>query len=80
MRDKKCPHCLGSGKVIDHTIVGRDCRNWRLSDRVSLRALAKELKVSAPYLSDLELGRRNWSSELIGRYFEGLAKLKVCNG
>jgi len=36
--------------------------------------MARRLKISAPYLSDLERGNRNWSEELAGKYLEALKK------
>ena len=47
-------------------------RNRREKAGVSLRTMAKRLKVSPPYLSDLERGRRNWSVEMVQRFEEGL--------
>lgn len=51
-------------------------REERLLARLSVRELAIKLKLSAPYVSDLELGRRSWRPELVERY---LAALKTNN-
>jgi len=40
-------------------------RVLRKKNKVSLRAAAKTMKISAPYLSDLELGRRIWDDAKI---------------
>jgi len=49
---------------IDHRKAGEIVRKSRESAKLSLRELARRLLLSAPYMSDLELGRRNWSPEL----------------
>ena len=43
-------------------------RAVRVKARVSLRGLARRLKVSAAYLSDLELGRRRWNHRMREEY------------
>lgn len=40
----------------------------REKHEVSLRDCAEQMKISAPYLSDLERGNRKWDSELITRF------------
>ena len=52
-------------EVIDHVSTGAKMRRFRLRYGISLRALAKVLKVSAPYLSDLERGRRCWTPKRV---------------
>ena len=47
--------------------------------QVSLRALAREMDISAPYLLDLEHGNRRFSSELQERHSEALQKLSRKN-
>lgn len=59
-------------RVVDHEATGKLWRETRKGLGISLRALAKELDVSAAYLSDLERGRRNWTEELETRYIKGL--------
>ncbi len=39
---------------------------------VSLREMAKRLKISPPYLSDVELGRRNVLPYIVKAYEDGL--------
>lgn len=43
-------------------------RDMRIKNGKSLRDIAKVLGFSAPYISDLELGRRNWSPGLLLNY------------
>jgi transcriptional regulator with XRE-family HTH domain len=40
----------------------------------TLREIAREMKVSAPYLCDLELGRRGWSEDLRLRFKRAVSK------
>lgn len=54
--------------VTDHVKTGEKCRAWRLDSRVSLRDTAKALGKSAAYISDLELGKRNWDSHRLASF------------
>jgi transcriptional regulator with XRE-family HTH domain len=57
---------------INHAEAGKQIRTLRVKNNISLRRLAVALKISAPFLSDMELGRRGWSVER----FE-LAQVKI---
>ena len=48
--------------------VGAAMRFWRDQNGVSLREIARRMEYSAPYISDLELGRRIWSVKLMESY------------
>lgn len=48
---------------IDHVEAGKKIRDARWNAGVSLRSLASKMHISAPFLSDLERGRRNWSDD-----------------
>ncbi len=48
---------------INHQLAGDRVRQVRKKAGISLRKLATEMGVSAPFLSDLERGRRNWSEK-----------------
>ena len=43
-------------------------RRRRIQSGKSLIQVSKLMKVSVPYLSDLELGKRNWRRELLDRF------------
>jgi transcriptional regulator with XRE-family HTH domain len=47
--------------------LGDRIRELREQQDVSVRELAKRLKVSAPFLSDIELGRRHPSDDVLDR-------------
>ena len=44
---------------------GDYARKTRESRKISLRQLAKQMGCSAPHLSDLELGNRNWTEKTL---------------
>jgi predicted transcriptional regulator len=71
---QKCRHCNGTGKEIDQTKTGEDLRGFRQIVGLSLRSAAKLMKISAPYLSDLENGHRTWTEDRINQYRELLSK------
>jgi transcriptional regulator with XRE-family HTH domain len=48
---------------VDHAKAGSEIRRLRVAAGISLRRLALLLQVSAPFLSDMELGKRGWSPE-----------------
>lgn len=63
-------------KEIDHSATGMLFRAMRTEAKVSLRAIAKAMGKSAPYIGDLELGRRNWTLELFASAKSALSKIK----
>ena len=69
-----CPKCDGTGAVLDPRMVGQQMRELREHNDVSVREVARRLNLSAPYVSDLELGRRSFNEELIERYKSALKK------
>ena len=48
---------------INHAEAGRMIREFRTGKGYSLRWLAGKLGFSAPFVSDLERGNRNWTEE-----------------
>ncbi len=61
--------------VTDHVATGEQMRYLRTKRGLSLRSVAEQMKVSAAYLSDLELGKRNWSHERAQEYSSTLEQL-----
>lgn len=59
---KPCPTCAGTGRVRDDRAFGAWVRSVREVRGDSLRVLAAEAGCSSSYLSDLEYGRRSWTS------------------
>ena len=52
--------------------LGEHIRELREKKDISVRELARRLSVSAAFLSDVELGRRHPSDELLGRLAHSL--------
>lgn len=71
-KTEKCPHCEGTGLKFDHAAIGAYQKALRIKAGKSLREVAKKMGVSAPYVSDLERGRRNWTDEKVGQYRKAL--------
>lgn len=60
--------------VIDHQATGELMRKARVQIGLSLRDMAARMEFSPPYLSDLELGRRNWTDKLIETWWEAASQ------
>ena len=56
----ECKRCHGSGKEPDWRALGIRVRTERVNKGLGLREVARAVRVSASFLSDLELGRRSW--------------------
>jgi transcriptional regulator with XRE-family HTH domain len=61
--------------VVNSTEAGRLIRTLRIKQKVSLRAVAKSISVSAAYLSDLELGKRGWNLDRFESVISAIRKL-----
>jgi transcriptional regulator with XRE-family HTH domain len=64
----KCDKCGGTGKIESPVLAGSFRRKIRKQYGLTLRAVATKMGVSAAYVSDLELGRRNWSPAVSAQY------------
>ncbi len=63
--------------VIDHKATGEKARLYRKAKRFSLRQVAKEMKLSPPFLSDLERGNRNWTHDNARLYLTAICNLEI---
>lgn len=70
-----CPACQGRGLLKTDAEIGAELRGIREWWKVDQRTVAEAMGASPAYLSDLERGRRNWSTELIQRYRRALDTL-----
>lgn len=68
----KCTRCNGTGIEPENRELGLEFRNMRKRHKYTLRELASRMGISASYLCDLELGRRNWNTEIIDRFHGAL--------
>lgn len=65
-RKVRCKTCLGAGIIV--LVKPESLRAVRESACISIRAMADKLDLSAPYLSDIERGRRNCTSKVEKAY------------
>lgn len=72
LKMKPCHCCGGNGKELDHFVVGNEMRKLRVKAGKSQIQVAEFMKVSGPYISDLERGKRGWRRSLIDRFMEAL--------
>jgi transcriptional regulator with XRE-family HTH domain len=64
-----CEKCGGSGRMPIPSSLRKD----RIKSGKSLRHVADLMGISAAYLSDLELGRRGWSSGILKDFREAIS-------
>lgn len=62
---------------IDHKATGEAMRVLRKSHRISLREIARRMKVSAPFLSDLERGNRNWDASRVLSFMQEVTGAQI---
>lgn len=58
---------------IDQEEAAKTIRGLREKAGMSIRRLAAELGFSAAFVSDMELGRRNWSAKSFTRAIDAIA-------
>ena len=72
MSTTPCKRCNGTGDEPDQKTIGASMRSKRYAYGKSLRQVAIKMGKSAPYISDLELGRRQWNAGLIADFEKAL--------
>lgn len=70
----KCPHCDGNGTVLNPVFEGMKKRGTRERYGLTLRELARRMKITATYLCDLEHGRRRWTVDIHKRFMSEVGK------
>jgi len=72
LKTRPCIRCGGKGRELEQAHVGAAMRKLRLSvrPRLSQSVAAFRMGFSAPYLSDLENGKRRWTAELVRKFCE----------
>lgn len=56
-----CAQCNGTGRQLNQRAIGSLMRSRRKAANLTLKDVARKLKISGPYLSDLEQGKRRWT-------------------
>lgn len=74
-RKINCPRCLGTGKIA--IVNGKNLKELREKTGTSLRSLAKQVRVSAQYICDVEHERRTIKNELLGKILDYLNDLPI---
>ena len=69
-----CPKCQGAGILISPEFFGGEMRAQREAEGITLREMAKRMKISAMFLSDMERGKRNWSGERVALFRQIISK------
>lgn len=67
-----CPRCKGTGRIPDPHAIGAAMKARRIAARLTLREVARRMGFTAPYISDLENGRRPWNDVALARYATAL--------
>ena len=63
-----------SGRIITYNDqkTGAQARKARLAAGLTQGQIAKRMKISIGYVSDLELGENRWTEKLVERYIKAL--------
>lgn len=69
-----CRRCHGKGTEPDYAAEGAALRKMRQASGVSLREVARGAGLSAPYLCDVELGRRRVTTRVLVAYRKELGR------
>jgi predicted transcriptional regulator len=72
LKTVSCHCCAGTGEELDHQAVGDEMRKKREARGFTQTQVAKSMRMSKAYVSDLEWGARNWRTELINKYLKAL--------
>ncbi len=57
--------------------IGQSMRHYRTASRVSGRAVAREMELSAMFVNDLEHGNRLWHIDTCKKFLEAVDKLRT---
>jgi predicted transcriptional regulator len=71
---RKCHCCKGSGEELDNSFVGKQLRINRINAGIGLRKMARRLKISPSFLSNLEKGKRTWTMSLMHKALKILGR------
>jgi transcriptional regulator with XRE-family HTH domain len=63
--------------LVDHMATGARMRQARKEAGIKLATVAEAMKVSSPFLSELERGRRNWTPLLAMKFKDAIKNGKA---
>ena len=64
-KTKSCHCCKGTGKEINHVVIGAELKKLRKASGLSQERVGEKMGYRKPYISELERGRRNWRPDLV---------------
>lgn len=67
-KTKPCHCCDGTGKEYNNKAVGTEMIALRAKSGLTQSEVGERMGFAKAYVSDLERGNRNWSSELIEKF------------
>ncbi|HNR70411.1 MAG TPA: helix-turn-helix transcriptional regulator [Verrucomicrobiota bacterium] len=67
-----CRKCGGTGKELNHAVIGSQMKAERVRLGLSLEELGKAVGYSRQHIHSLERGERRWSSRLVERFNDAL--------
>ena len=73
--EESCAHCGHTHKVVN----GLFLREARIREGLSLREMARRLRLSPAYLSDVERNRRARLPKIVGNYLRQLKPMRLVN-
>lgn len=71
-KTKKCKYCGTANQEYDHKAIGAEMRALRKVKGLTQTLVANRMKISKPYLCDLENGFRNWRPDLLEKFHRAL--------
>lgn len=60
--------CAFCRREVDHAALGHRMRQKREAMGMSQAEVARLMKITRPYVCDLERGKRNWTPSTVERY------------
>jgi predicted transcriptional regulator len=76
---KSCPHCDGAAVVWDDAQIGGNLQAVRQAAKVTLREVAELMNLSIGHISDLEHGRKRWTTKKVNFYLAAVETAKAEN-
>ena len=71
-----CPRCKGHGQITDAHANGSMLRALREKAGVSQRQASIHMGIAQPYLSDMEMGKRNFPKARMEQFAKAIKALR----
>lgn len=63
-----CPRCSGTGRELDHQLIGSRLREMRQERGITAHHVAQEMGLSPAMICEMESGERRWTLDRIEEY------------